>query len=127
MDDFNNRRSERRRKLMAFTPVYDLHPRLLLGYLGDMTLRGALIIGTSLVTVNRETVLEIQFPSELPDISVVKATIPARIAWCRQDESPDYYNIGVQFTEVTPETEDLLVRILERYHFRYALSDEDFD
>ena len=127
MSDPNNRRMETRRKLMAFTPVYDLHPKLLLGYLGDMTLRGALIIGMTLVTVNKETVLEIQFPSELPDISVLKATVPARIAWCRQDESPDYYNIGVEFTEVTPETEEILVRILERYHFRYVLSDADFD
>lgn len=127
MDDLNNRRIERRRKLMAFTPVYDLHPRLLLGYLGDMTLRGALIIGTSLVTVNKETTLEIQFPSELPGVPRLKAIIPVRIAWCRQDESPQYYNIGVQFTEVSPETEDVLINILERYHFRYVLSDTDFD
>ncbi len=127
MDDGNNRRSERRRKLMAFTPVYDLHPRLLLGYLGDMTMRGALIIGTTLTTVGKETTLEINFPSDLPDVSVLKASIPARIAWCRQDESPQYYNIGVQFLEVTPANQDLLQHILERYHFRYILSDTDFD
>lgn len=127
MDDLNNRRVERRRKLMAFTPVYDLHPRLLLGYLGDMTMRGALIIGTSMATIGKETELEINFPSDIPGVSVLKAKVPARIAWCRQDESPQYYNIGVQFSEVTPETEDLLVQILERYHFRYVLSDDDFD
>jgi hypothetical protein len=127
MSDLNNRRIEPRRKLMAFTPVYDLHPRFLMGYLGDMTLQGALIIGTNLVTVNKETTLEIQFPGDSPDVPVLKAIMPARIAWCRQDESPQYYNIGVQFTEVTPENEDLVVRILERYHFRYVLSEKDFD
>ena len=127
MSDFNNRRMETRRKLMAFTPVYDLHPRLLLGYLGDITLRGALIIGTSLATINKETELEINFPSELPDVSVLKTVIPARIAWCRKDESPDYYNIGVQFTAVSPENEATVQYILDRYHFRYVLSDADFD
>lgn len=127
MSDLNNRRVEPRRKLMAFTPVYDLHPRFLMGYLGDMTLKGALIIGTNLVTVNKETTLEIQFPGDSPDVPVLKAILPARIAWCRQDESPQYYNIGVQFTEVTLDNEDLLVRILERYHFRYVLSEKDFD
>ena len=127
MDDGSNRRSEKRRKLMAFTPVYDLHPRLLLGYLGDMTLRGALIIGTVMTTVGKETTLEINFPSELPDLPVMKAIIPARIAWCRQDESPEYYNIGVQFLKVTPDTMNLLQNILARYHFRYVLSDNDFD
>jgi len=112
---------------MAFTPVYDLHPRILLGYLGDLSLRGALIIGTTLTTINKETTLEIDFPSDLPDIPIFKVTIPARIAWCRQDESPQYYNIGVQFTEVTPEQSELFQQILERYHFRYTLSDADFD
>jgi hypothetical protein len=127
MDDGSNRRSEKRRKLMAFTPVYDLHPRLLLGYLGDMTLRGALIIGTVMTTVGKETTLEIDFPSDLPDLPVMKTVIPARIAWCRQDESPQYYNIGVQFLHITPDLMSLLQNILERYHFRYVLSDNDFD
>jgi hypothetical protein len=127
MSDFNNRRTETRRKLMAFTPVYDLHPRLLLGYLGDITLRGALIIGTNLATINKQTELEINFPSDLPDVSVLKTVIPARIAWCRQDESPEYYNIGVQFTEISAENAATIKYILERYHFRYALSDLDFD
>ena len=123
----DNRRKEIRRKLMAFTPVYDLHPRSLLGYLGDMTQRGALIIGTSLTTIGRETELEISFPSDLPDISIFRVIIPARIAWCRQDESPQYYNIGVEFLEVSPEYAILFEQILERYHFRYVLSADDFD
>jgi len=112
---------------MTFTPVYDLHPRSLLGYLGDMTQRGALVIGTNLTTIGRETELEISFPSDLPDISVFRVVLPARIAWCRQDESPQYYNIGVEFLEVSPEYAILFEQILERYHFRYVLSSDDFD
>ncbi len=123
----SERRKETRRKLMAFTPVYDLHPKLLLGYLGDLTLRGALVIGTSLTTINKETTMEIDFPSDRPDAPMLKVNIPARIAWCRQDESPQYYNIGVEFLDVTPEQAEQLEHILERYHFRYVLSDADFD
>ncbi|RPJ24000.1 MAG: PilZ domain-containing protein [Chloroflexi bacterium] len=123
----SDRRKETRRKLTAFTPVYDLHPRVLLGYLGDLTLRGALVIGTKITTINKETRLEINFPSELSDIRVLPVAIPARIAWCRLDESPQYFNIGVEFTEMTPEHEELFQQILERYYFRHALSDADFD
>ncbi len=123
----SDRRKETRRKLMAFTPVYDLHPKVLLGYLGDLTLRGALVIGTNLTTINKETTLEIDFPSELSNISVLSITIPARIAWCRTDENPQYYNIGIEFTEVTPKHEELFQQILERYHFRHTLSDADLD
>jgi len=123
----DERRKERRRKLMAFTPVYDLHPRVLLGYLGDLTLRGALVIGDKLTTINKETALEIDFPSDLPDIPVLPITIPARIAWCSYDDSSQYFSIGVEFTEVTPEHAELFQRILERYHFRHVLSDSDFN
>ena len=123
----SDRRKETRRRLVAFTPVYDLHPRILLGYLGDLTLRGALVIGKKLTTINKETTVEINFPSELPEQPVRSVKIPARIAWCRMDESPQYYNIGIEFTEVTPEHEKLVQQILERYHFRHALSDADPD
>ena len=123
----DNRRRERRRKLMAFTPVYDLHPRMLLGYLGDLTMKGALVIGTSLTTIGRETELEIDLPSDIPEIPTIPVNLPARIAWCRQDESPQYYNIGVEFTNLSPENAFLFEQILERYHFRYVLSDDDFE
>lgn len=120
------RRKETRRRLATFTKVYDLHPRLLLGYLGDLTLRGAMVIGTNLTTIHKETELEIEFPSELPDVSVLRTKIPARIAWCRPDESPQSYNIGVEFLEVTTENTELIEQMLERYHFRHTLSDADF-
>jgi hypothetical protein len=123
----SERRKETRRRLTAFAPVYDLHPRTLLGYLGDLTLRGALVIGTNLTTINKETVLEIDFPGELSGERAIPVTMPARIAWCRPNENPKYFNIGVEFTGVTPEREELLQQILARYHFRHALSDADFD
>ena len=122
-----DRRRETRRRLTAFTPVYDLHPRTLLGYLGDLTLRGAMVVGTNLTTIGKETELEISFPSDLPDVRTFKVTIPARVAWCRQDESPQYFNIGLEFLEVSPENAELFEQILARYHFRYSLSDADFD
>lgn len=121
------RRKETRRRLATFTKVYDLHPRLLLGYLGDLNLLGAMVIGTNLTTINKETELEIEFPSELAEIPVVRVKLPARIAWCRPDEYPQYYNIGVQFTEVSPENAEIFEQMLERYHFRHTLSDADFE
>ncbi len=123
----SERRKETRRRLTAFTKVYDLHPRVLLGYLGDLTLRGAMMVGTNLTTINKETVLEIEFPGELPGAPARPVKIPARIAWCRQEENPQYFNIGVEFIEVTSEHAELFQQMLERYHFRHALSDADFD
>lgn len=123
----SDRRKETRRRLTAFTPVYDLRPRILLGYLADLTLRGAMVVGTKLTTINKETTLEIKFPGELSHITVLPVIIPARIAWCRPNENPQYFNIGIEFTEVSTEHEDLFQRIIERYHFRHALSDADLN
>src|SRR5215510_4316642 len=104
-DDWTaDRRKETRRKLMAFTPVYEvfeLHPRLLLGYLGDLTLKGAMVIGTKPVPAQKELTLDIEFPNDLSDIEVSHVRIPAHVAWCRQDEGPDNFSIGVEFIEVT--------------------------
>jgi len=123
----DDRRKETRRRFSAFTPVYDLYPRTLLGYLGDLNLKGALIIGKKLTTINKETILEIIFPGELADITVVPVTIPARIAWCKADERTQSYSIGVEFTELTPLHKELIQQILKRYHFSHTLSDADFD
>ena len=123
----SERRRETRKRFTAFTPVYDLYPRILLGYLGDLNMQGALVIGKKLTTINKETVLEIIFPGELVDITVVPITIPVRIAWCRPDQQSQSYSIGIEFTELTPLHRDLFQKILERYHFRYSLSDADFN
>lgn len=123
----SDRRKETRRRLTAFTPVYDLRPRILLGYLADLTLRGAMVVGTKLTTINKETTLEIKFPGELSHITVLPVIIPARIAWCRPNENPQYFNIGIEFTEVSTEHKDLFQRIIERYHFRHALSDANLN
>jgi len=121
----SERRKETRRKLMAFTPVYDLHPRTLWGYLGDLTLHGALVIGERPIEVGKETTLTIEFPNDLPDMTETHATIPIRVAWCHQDESPHYFNIGVEFVALTPQHVQLFREILDRYHFRHVMSDTD--
>jgi hypothetical protein len=125
--EMSDRRKEVRRRFTAFTPVFDLRPRTLLGYLGDLNMRGALIIGSKLTTINKETELEIIFPGELADITVIPINIPARIAWCRLDEREQSYFIGVEFTELTPVHKEIIQQLLARYHFSHSLSDADFD
>jgi len=39
------RRKEPRKPLMAYSQVFDLYGGRLLGYLGDLTMKGAMVIG----------------------------------------------------------------------------------
>lgn len=122
----SDRRKETRRKLMAFTSVYELTPRTLLGYLGDLTLHGALVIGAKPVPIQRETKVEIDFPGDLPDVDTMPVTLPVRVAWCHQDESPTYFNIGLEFTDLHPKHAELFQAVLGRYHFRHVMPETGF-
>ena len=118
----SEQRKEPRRKLMAFTPVYDSTQNILLGYVEDLTLLGVMVVGERLLEINKERVLKIEFPNDLPDVTASRITIPARVAWCKQDESRRYFNIGFEFTEVKPEQMKIFQAILERYQFRQGFS-----
>jgi PilZ domain len=115
------RRKETRRKLMAFTPVYDLEGRNLLGYLGDLTLKGAMVIGVKPLEVDRQIILDIEFQDELPGIMTKHMTISARVARCDRDESPNSFKIGFEFKDIQPEHVQIIQALLERYHFRHKM------
>jgi len=116
MDD---RRKETRKKLMAFTLVHDQHGRIL-GYLGNITRQGAMLIGEKALEINQHITLVLEFPDELPGSAARKLTIAARVARCVPDEeSAREFDIGFEFDEVSPEQAKIIDSLLERYHFRH--------
>ncbi len=109
-------RMEKRRKVMTFTPVYDLHANILLGYLGDLTVKGALMVSEEPVEIDRRLTLAIDFrkASEKPGKRV---TFPARVAWCKLEEHRTYYNSGLEFQEMTEQNKKAIETILKKYQF----------
>jgi len=111
------RRKVQRKNLMAYTQVFDLAGGTLIGYLGDLHLHGAMVIGEKLMRENIELTLAIELPI-LPDISLSRITIPARVAWSQQDISPEFFNIGFEFKEVKPKQAAIIESIVLNYEFR---------
>jgi hypothetical protein len=111
------RRKVQRKNLMAYTQVFDLHGGYLLGYLGDLHLHGAMVIGNKAMEENTELTLAIELP-DLPNISMSRITVPVRVAWCQQDISPEFFNVGFEFKEVTPAQNTVIEAIMENYEFR---------
>lgn len=105
---------------MAYTQVFDLLGGHLLGYLGDLNLNGAMVIGEKAMAENKELTLAIELP-ELPNITMPRITIPARVAWCQQDISPEYFNLGFEFKELTPRNKPIIESIMANYEFRREL------
>ncbi len=116
------RRKQERKTLVAYTQVFDLYGGILLGYLGDLTMSGAMIISERPMQPETETTISIALP-ELPDIKTVRMNLLARVAWCERDISPEFFNVGFEFKEVEPDQKKLIEAIIANYEFRRNLPD----
>jgi hypothetical protein len=111
------RRKQPRKDLMSYSQVFDVHGGYLIGYLGDLTSLGAMVISDSPLKAEKELTIQIQLP-ELEDFSDETITVPVRVAWCQQDLSPEYFNVGMEFKKLTGKQQQIIEAILENYEFR---------
>lgn len=111
------RRKQPRKDLMSYSQVHDLHNGRLIGYLGDLNLLGAMVICDNPMGANTNLMISIELP-ELPGISDLSMTMSVRVAWCQQDISPEYFNIGLEFYGVTDKQKTIIELVLENYEFR---------
>jgi len=114
----SDKRKEERKSLMTFTPVYGLHPKTLLGYAEDLTVHGAMVVGEKPVEINKQITILIEIPGALPEATVPRLILPARVAWCRPEKRPNYYDIGLEFSNLKPEEIQMIEAVLRRYEFR---------
>ena len=112
-----DRRKLPRKDLMSYSQVFDLTQGKLIGYLGDLNLLGAMVIGDESLKVEEKLTISIQLP-ELPKITATRLDLPVRVVWLHQDLSPEYFNIGLEFEHITDEQKKIIEAVLENYEFR---------
>jgi hypothetical protein len=113
----NERRKAPRKSLMSYSQVFDLYGGQLLGYLGDLNFLGAMVIGEKPIPKDTNVTLAIELP-ELTGVKATRMVIPARVVWSEQDISPNYFNIGLEFTEVRPDQTGIIQAIMDTYEFQ---------
>lgn len=112
------RRKEQRKTLMAYTQVFDLYGGyFLLGYLADLNLHGAMVIGNKAIPEDIEFTIAVELP-DLPNINASRVTLPVRVAWCQPDISPEFFNVGFEFKYVSDEHRKVIQAIIDNYEFR---------
>jgi hypothetical protein len=111
------RRKQPRKNLMSYSQVFDLSEGRLIGYLGDLNLSGAMVIGDQPMEIDSELSISIQLP-ELPKINVPSMALPVRVVWCNKDLSPEFLNIGLEFKLVTDQQKNIIEAVMENYEFR---------
>jgi len=112
-----DRRKLPRKDLMSYSQVFDIGRGKLIGYLGDLNLLGAMVIGDESLKVEEKLTISIQLP-ELPKINDTRLILPVRVVRCHQDISPEYFNIGVEFDVITEEQKKIIEAVLDNYEFR---------
>lgn len=116
----DDRRTEIRKKMMTFAPVREHGHGTLLGYLGNLTMNGAMVIGEKPLDVEAVLTLEIDFPAELPGIDSPQLVVPARVARCTRDMESDHeFMIGFEFGAIDSSQAHMIQTVLDRFHFRH--------
>ena len=115
--NMQERRKQPRKDLMSYSQVFELYNGKLIGYLGDITLLGALVIGEEPLAIGTELNISILLP-ELPNINATRMALPVRVVYCQRDISPEYYNLGLEFALVTDPQKKIIEAIIENYEFR---------
>ena len=113
----DERRSLDRKYLIVYSRVFERNLGKMLGYLGDLSLSGAMIISEQAQAVNSTLPLRFDLP-DLQLFSIGQLDITARIAHCEPDINPAFYNIGFEFLDVTPEQKSIIEKMMEAYEFR---------
>jgi hypothetical protein len=112
-----DKRKDVRKKIMAFTPVYTMHPKTLIGYLEDLTIHGARVVGNVLLEAGKLVTLSIEFPAGTPDVPPGPFVAQARVTRAHADEM-NYENLGFEFADLAEEQVNVLEAVIHRYEFR---------
>lgn len=113
----SERRHMERKYLVIYSRVFDRKSGRVLGYLSDLTLEGAMIIGEEPL----EKGLHLTLRMDLPDVAAFNQRhfdIEAEAMWSKPDVDPSFYNTGFQFLHPTDEHRAVLKHMIEMYEFK---------
>jgi hypothetical protein len=115
--EMQDRRRQPRKDLMSYSQVYDLSDGRLIGYLGDINLLGAMVISDHAINTHSTLSVSIELP-ELPGVQDTNMILSVRVAYCHQDISPDYFNLGLEFNTTTLKQQGIIQAVMDNYEFR---------
>jgi hypothetical protein len=113
----DERRKLERKYLVVYSRVFDRKTGKVIGYLSDLTVKGAMIIGEHHLDSGEIFLLRIDLP-ESPEFKKDHIDLTAKSAWSRPDIDPVFFNTGFEFTDLQPGDEKIIELMIELYEFR---------
>jgi len=112
------RRKLERKYLVIYSRVFDRENGDILGYLGDLTPDGAMIIGEHRIEPETEMNLRFDLP-EMLELKQDHLDIQARSVWCQPDLDPSFVNVGFRFLDPGPDDLKIVDMLIDLYEFRH--------
>ena len=107
------RRKLKRRHIMFYSRVFDRKTGKQLGYLGNLTPEGVMIISEEPIEINQPISLRIDLPEAVYHQPVLNFNAQSR--WCTSDVDPRFYNTGLELTSILPTDLDLIIQIVKDF------------
>ena len=107
------RRRLKREHIMFYSRVFDRETGAFLGYLGDLTPIGAMVIAEHRMEPETDVQLRIDLPEDMYPKPILN--VAAQSVWCQRDVDPRFYNIGFSFQELSPEDVAIVEQVIQDF------------
>ncbi len=111
-----DRRRLKREHIMFYSRVFDRETGALLGYLGDLTPIGCMVIGEKSLAPDTDYMLRIDLPEDMYPKPVLN--VSAQSVYCRPDVDPRFYTIGFSFQDLRPEDVAIVEQIVADFRLQ---------
>ena len=109
----DERRTLKRQHIMFYSRVFDRKTGAFMGYLGNLTENGAMIISEEELKTEKDFNLRIDLPEDIYGKPILN--LSARSVWCKRDIDPNFFNIGFSLNEISEEDKELILQIVADY------------
>ncbi len=107
------RRKLKRRHIMFYSRIFDRKTGKLLGYLGNITTEGIMIISDEPIQVNFLYKLRMDLPEYIYQKSVLNFL--GNSVWCKNDIDPNFFNTGFRLTKISKVDQGIISEFINDY------------
>jgi len=109
----DERRKLQRQHIMFYSRVFDRKSGKFMGYLGNLTESGAMVISEEPMETEIDYNLRIDLPEDIYGKPVLN--LVAKSVWCKRDIDPNFYNVGFALQEISKNDVEVVEQIIEDY------------
>lgn len=109
----DERRRLKRQYIMFYSRVFNRQTGEFIGYLGDLTPKGMMVIAESPLAVNEHYELRMDLPEDIYAKPALSFNV--RSVWSQPDLDPAFFTIGFRLIDPTPEDIEIVRRIIQDY------------